>query len=79
MERHNLETPDDSRDAFLRLERAGLLPSELANHLRGMVGFRNIAVHRYHELSLKILRAILDTRVPDLLQFADLVTRLAPP
>jgi uncharacterized protein YutE (UPF0331/DUF86 family) len=67
-----LGTPDDSRDAFVRLERAGLLPAELGQHLRGMVGFRNIAVHRYHELDLRVLRSILDSRLPDLLQFAEL-------
>jgi len=71
-----LGTPDDSRDAFVRLERSGLLPAELAQHLRGMVGFRNIAVHRYHELDLRVLRSILDSRLPDLLQFAELGGRL---
>jgi uncharacterized protein YutE (UPF0331/DUF86 family) len=37
-----------------------------------MVGFRNIAVHRYHELDLRVLRAILDQRLGDLSAFADL-------
>jgi uncharacterized protein YutE (UPF0331/DUF86 family) len=41
-----------------------------------MVGFRNIAVHRYHELDLDILRAILDQRLVDFLAFADLVEGL---
>lgn len=72
-----LGSPDDSRDAFVRLERAGLVPAELAQHLRGMVGFRNIAVHRYHELDLRVLRSILDGRLPDLLQFAELGGRIA--
>ena len=74
---NKLGTPDDSRDAFVRLERAGLVPAELAQHLRGMVGFRNIAVHRYHELDLRVLRSILDSRLPDLMHFAELGIRLA--
>lgn len=41
--------------------------------LQAMVGFRKIAVHRYHALDLRILRAILDERLHDLLGFADLV------
>lgn len=35
-----------------------------------MVGFRNVAVHRYRDLSLPILRAILDTRLGDFTAFA---------
>lgn len=38
-----------------------------------MVGFRNIAVHRYHVLDLRVLRSILDNRLGDLLAFADLI------
>jgi uncharacterized protein YutE (UPF0331/DUF86 family) len=40
-----------------------------------MVGFRNIAVHRYHALDLRILRSILDERLDDLLAFAEQIER----
>ena len=43
-----LGMPADSRDAFLRLEWAGLLDPDLATRVRGMVGFRNIVLGRYH-------------------------------
>jgi uncharacterized protein YutE (UPF0331/DUF86 family) len=79
VELRGLGVPDDSRDAFSRLERSGFLPATLATHLRGMVGFRNIAVHRYHELSLTVLRSVLDQRLVDLLQFADLAATVATP
>jgi uncharacterized protein YutE (UPF0331/DUF86 family) len=65
--------PNDSRDAFRRLEAAGRLPRELSARLQAMVGFRNIAVHRYHELDLGVLRTILDQRLVDFVAFADLV------
>lgn len=65
--------PNDSRDAFRRLETAGRLSPEMSAKLQAMVGFRNVAVHRYHELDLAVLRAILDHRLADLLAFADLV------
>lgn len=65
--------PNDSRDAFRRLEAAGRLPPELSAKLQAMVGFRNIAVHRYHELDLRVLRTILDQRLVDFVAFADLV------
>jgi uncharacterized protein YutE (UPF0331/DUF86 family) len=67
-----LGPPNDSRDAFRLLETAGRLPHELSTKLQAMVGFRNVAVHRYHELSLAVLRTILDERLGDLLAFADL-------
>lgn len=67
-----LGPPNDSRDAFRRLEAAGRLSPELSGNLQAMVGFRNIAVHRYHELDLRVLRAILDQRLGDLSAFADL-------
>lgn len=70
-----LGPPDDSRDAFRRLEASGRLSPTLSGRLQAMVGFRNIAVHRYHALDLRILRAILDERLDDLLGFAELVER----
>jgi uncharacterized protein YutE (UPF0331/DUF86 family) len=75
-DRRGLGAPVDSRDAFHRIERAGIVPHDLAEHLRGMVGFRNIAVHRYHQISLQVVRTILDTRLDDLLRYADLVVAL---
>ena len=70
-----LGPPDDSRDAFRRLETAGRLAPQLSARLQAMVGFRNIAVHRYHALDLRILRAILDERLDDLLAFAEQIER----
>jgi uncharacterized protein YutE (UPF0331/DUF86 family) len=78
VEMRGLGAPDDSRDAFARLGRAGLLAPDLVSRLRGMVGFRNVAVHRYHELDLAVLRGILDHRLADLLAFADEAMRIAP-
>lgn len=45
-----LGPPNDSRDAVRRLEAAGQLDEPLSARLESMVGFRDIAVHRYHEL-----------------------------
>lgn len=69
--RLGLGTPTDSRDAFRRQEHAGHLDHDLSALLQAMVGFRNIAVHRYQELSLAILRSVLDQRLDDWLRFAD--------
>lgn len=70
-----LGPPDDSRDSFRRLESAGWLDRGASQRLQAMVGFRNIAVHRYHTLDLRVLRSILDERLSDLVAFADLALK----
>ncbi len=54
-----LGAPQSSRDAFVRLVDAGLVDREVGDDLQRMVGFRNIAVHRYQDLDLEVLRAIV--------------------
>jgi len=76
LQRRKLGPPDDSRDAFRRLESAGLVGRSLGERLQAMVGFRNIALHRYHVLDLRVLRAILDERLTDLLDFAERVEHM---
>ena len=58
-----LEPPDDAGKAFLVLQRASLIDSDLAISMRRMVGFRNISVHAYEELDLRRVRAIIETRL----------------
>lgn len=67
---HRLGLPQESREAFTLLEQARLLAPDLAKRMRNMVGFRNIAVHQYQQLSLPILRAILEKRLNDFDEFA---------
>ncbi len=74
---HRLGIPQQSRDAFLMLEKKGLLPAELSEHLQAMVGFRNVAVHQYQDLNLDILRFILHERLCDFRAFASLLSRSA--
>lgn len=65
-----LGLPQDARDAFTLLEGTGLIDTEIAARMRAMVGSRNVAVHRYRDLSLPTLRAIRDTRLGDFTAFA---------
>lgn len=66
-----LGVPQSSRDAFMMLERAGLLTTECAAAMMRMCGFRNIAVHNYQELEKPILLAILRSRLGDFEAFLD--------
>lgn len=57
------------------LEGAGRLTPALSHRLQAMVGFRNIAVHRYQDLDLAILKSILDERLDDFVEFTSCVLR----
>lgn len=70
-----LGLPKASREAFDLLEGAGVLPADLAATLRGMVGFRNVAVHDYRKLDLDVVEAIVTRRLDDLLAFGRLAVR----
>lgn len=68
--RERLGIPQDSRDAFDLLVRAGRLDSALADGLKRMVGFRNIAVHDYARVDLAIVQSIIERHLGDLERFA---------
>jgi len=64
-------TPDTAAGAFTLLEQRGILAPELAQRLKKMVGFRNIAIHEYQALDPAILKSILDRHLDDLLALGD--------
>ncbi len=70
-----LGIPQDSRDGFALLEAAGVVPAALADRLKKMVGFRNVAIHEYQKLDLAIVQRIVAERLDDFLEFATLVLR----
>ena len=75
-ERH-LGIPQSSRDSFRLLAEAGAIPAPLAGRLQKMVGFRNVAVHRYRDLDLAVLASVVRNDIEDLLRFAEQVARQA--
>jgi uncharacterized protein YutE (UPF0331/DUF86 family) len=74
-----LGIPVSSADAFDLLARAGIVPRDLAERLRRMIGFRNIAVHAYRDLDLAIVEAVIRTGLDDLVALGDAVLALEPP
>ncbi len=58
--------PEDTAEAFTLLADAGVLGDELAQRLRRMVGFRNIAIHEYQKLNPAIVQAIVERHLDDL-------------
>lgn len=67
--KRGLGLPQQSREAFEMLQQAGLMPAELSQRMKAMVGFRNIAIHDYQKLDMDILRSILDGRLDDFRTF----------
>ena len=46
-----LGLPKESADSFQLLRDAKLIPEQMAQHLKNMVGFRNVLVHQYTRLT----------------------------
>ena len=64
-----LGLPKESKESFEILARAKVIPQELADKLKGMVGFRNIMVHQYQEMDIKIMVDVIEHRLDDLVVF----------
>lgn len=67
-----LGLPQDSKDSFSLLQRAGLIDEAMTAALRAMVGFRNILVHQYQRLDLDIMAEVVEHRLDDLLAFSNI-------
>lgn len=67
--RDHLGVPQGAADAFALLQRRGIIEAPLADSLRAMVGFRNVAIHQYEELDLAILEAIVTRHLGDWVTF----------
>jgi uncharacterized protein YutE (UPF0331/DUF86 family) len=70
-----LGLPKDSRESFRLLASNGIIPKDLAKKLEGMVGFRNVLVHEYQRMDMDLMIDVIENRLDDLLQFADLIFR----
>ena len=68
--REKLGIPQSARDVFNLLAQAAWIDANLAESLKRMVGFRNIAVHDYQALQLPITVAIIETHLDDFLLYA---------
>ena len=72
-----LGIPQSNRDSFRLLADAAVISRDLAERLQKMVGFRNVAVHRYRDLDVAVLVSVIRNDLEDLLHFAEGVARQA--
>lgn len=66
---HHAGMPQTSADAFLLLEKQGLLSSRVAKAMVKMTGFRNVIIHEYQELELEIVKAVVEKEYIALVDF----------
>ena len=76
--RDKLGIPQGARDVFSLLERAQWIDSGMADSLKRMVGFRNIAVHDYRTLQLPIVTTIIEKHLDDFLAFGRIMLKNSP-
>ena len=65
-----LGIPQTKKEAFDLLKNANLISDELCKKMKGMVGFRNIAIHEYKQIDEEILQDVIENYLDDLTDFA---------
>jgi uncharacterized protein YutE (UPF0331/DUF86 family) len=75
VQRHKLGVPQSARDVFELLARAHWIDAKLADALKRMVAFRNIAVHDYQSLLLPILVNVITQYLDEFVEFTQIVLK----
>lgn len=73
--RDRLGVPQSARDVFTLMAQHNLIDDPLADVMRRMVGFRNIAVHDYQKLQSAITVAIIEKHLGDFLDYTGQLLR----
>ncbi|MDQ6970170.1 MAG: DUF86 domain-containing protein [Mariprofundus sp.] len=68
-----LGIPNESRESFALLAKAGLISDSLSENLQRMVGFRNIVIHQHQDIEVAVIQAVIESGLDDLLLFTDAV------
>jgi len=64
-----LGIPKESRQVFVLLAQAGIITGDMSKLLQAMVGFRNILVHEYQEIEIKIMTDVIENQLDELVRF----------
>ena len=65
IKKNKLGMPQTSRESFEILVQTNIIDAALADKMKRMVGFRNIAIHEYHSLNLNIIESIVQNDLND--------------
>ena len=77
IKRDKLGIPTSSAESFELLARGNKISHELAERMKQMIGFRNIAVHEYQEINFNRVIEIIEHDLNDLIAFIDQVMMLS--
>ena len=74
--REQLGVPQSARDVFELLAKSEWIERSLAEALKRMIGFRNIAIHEYQSLQHEITVKIITDHLDEFLQYtAEILTK----
>lgn len=65
-----LGIPQSKKEAFEILLNNKYIDEDTFRKMKGMIGFRNIAIHDYKEIDEEILQDVIENHLQDLLEFA---------
>jgi uncharacterized protein YutE (UPF0331/DUF86 family) len=65
--------PSKYKQSFDILRENKIIDSSLADKMKKMIGFRNIAVHDYKQLDINILKSILSNNLIDFEEFTSVI------
>lgn len=69
-------TPKDYKDIFHLLAHAGVISKPLSEKLISMTGLRNVLVHDYLEVDLRLIYRIISTELGDFEEFISAALKL---
>lgn len=75
IKKSKLGPPQTSRESFDLLQLADVISEELAQSLKKMVGFINLAIHEYQSLNLDIIESIIRNNLQDFEKFNSVIIR----
>ena len=64
-----LGIPQTKKEAFEKLYENNLISEDICTKMKGMVGFRNIAIHEYKKIDEDILRDVIENHLTDIKEF----------
>jgi uncharacterized protein YutE (UPF0331/DUF86 family) len=72
----SLGVPQNSRDSFEVHNFNNIIDDVLNKKMKAMVGFRNVAVHDYKALNLKVVKAIIENHLKDFSDYIYCINKL---
>lgn len=77
IKRDKLGIPTSSAESFELLARQEKISHNLADKLKLMVGFRNVAVHEYRRIDYAIVIEVIENGLNDIISFMDRIMELS--